>query len=147
MAGEENDDERVWCLIHLHEVESVLQRYELWKDGPWYHAVNWSLVSRLLAHSLGESGAAPSMTEMWAQLGEVPSTLTAEDRAGLSSLIMEPITVSPVQLTNGGHRLKAMHLQGVNTVPGMFHRGDIGVTVRADRAYPPRTQTPPTVTH
>jgi hypothetical protein len=37
-------DERIWCLIRISDVAAVLDRYELWKDEPWYHAVDWALV-------------------------------------------------------------------------------------------------------
>lgn len=52
------------------------------------------------------------------------------DRQGLAALVDEPVTVTQVQLTNGGHRLAAMRWQGVRVVPGMFHRDDVGESIR-----------------
>lgn len=131
-----NPDETVWCLIRISDVAAVLDLYQLWKDEPWYHAVDWALVSDQLDASLTVRGAAPTIAEMWEPLRDVAAAMRRVDREGLNSLLMEPITVSPVQLTNGGHRLNAMRLQGVGTVPGMFHYGDLGRSMRHEQAYP-----------
>jgi hypothetical protein len=91
--------------------------------------------SSQLDASLAVTGAAPTIAEMWYPLRDVAQAMRPVDREGLSSLLMEPITVSSVQLTNGGHRLKAMRQQGVATVPGMFHYGDLGRSVCQEQTY------------
>ncbi|MEU4227856.1 hypothetical protein AB0F17_26510 [Nonomuraea sp. NPDC026600] len=58
------------------------------------------------------------------------------EREGLLALVLKPITITQVQLTNGGHRLVAMRQQGVRVVPGLFCRGDVGASITADQVYP-----------
>ena len=130
-------EELIWCRIDLADVVAVLDQYELWKDEPWYHQVDWARVSRVLHESLTRRGSRSTAFEMWDDVRAEADGMRQVDRDGLSALLMEPITITPVQLTNGGHRLNAMRLQGVATVPGMFHRGDVGVSVRVDQVYGP----------
>lgn len=125
----------IWCEIRLGEVAHVIHAYELWKDNCWYHAVGWREVCVAFGELLqteARNGVVNDIVEKVERV-ELPFAI---DRDGLLSLALEPITVTQVQLTNGGHRLKAMRAQGVRSVPGMFHREDVGKSVRPERIYP-----------
>jgi hypothetical protein len=49
----------------------------------------------------------------------------------------EPITATPVPITNGGHRITAMRKQGVRWAIGMFSLEDLGESVDPIHAYLP----------
>jgi hypothetical protein len=129
-------NESIWCEIRLNEVAHVIRDYEQWKEDPWYHEVNWTTVCEVFSRALQETTANGASADLLTKLDELGPSLSPTDFEGLIALWREPITVTPVQLTNGGHRMTAMLEQGVATVPGMFHRDDIGESVEADRVYP-----------
>ena len=129
-------DEPIWCEIRLDDVSQVLDDYELWKDGPWYHSVDWGVVCAAFAGVLQREAEDGVVADLIVQLRQVEQELSGVDRQGLAALVMEPITVTQVQLTNGGHRLAAMRRQGVRVVPGMFHRDDVGESIRPEQVYP-----------
>ncbi|MFG1620201.1 hypothetical protein ACGFI3_46270 [Nonomuraea wenchangensis] len=129
-------DELIWCEVHLDDVADVLGSYELWKDGPWYHLVDWRRVCEEFGDFLQRNAVDGVVTDLSARLCEIEDRLGQREREGLLALVLEPITVTQVQLTNGGHRLIAMREQGVRFVPGLFVRGDVGASITADQVYP-----------
>jgi hypothetical protein len=129
-------DEAIWCEIRLDDVAQVLDEYELWKDGPWYHLVDWRVVCAAFARFLQANAEDGVVVDLVGQLRQVEQELSGVDREGLAALVVDPVTVTQLQLTNGGHRLAAMRRQGVRVVPGMFHRDDVGESIRPERVYP-----------
>ena len=129
------ETDTIWGLVRLDGVQDVLDAYQLWKDSDWYHEVDWAVVSALLDHSLRRHGSAATGLLMWDRIGLSAKRLRDTDQWGLMSLLQEPVTVTPVQLTNGGHRLHAMRVQGVPSVPGMFRRADVGTAVCPEDVY------------
>ncbi|MGO4254993.1 hypothetical protein [Marmoricola sp. RAF53] len=129
-------DEPIWCRVRLQDVAHVVDGYELWKDGPWYHDVDWNLASTTLAGVLQKHARDGVLDDLAAQIDRLSRRISTVDIEGIAALIMEPITATGLQLTNGGHRLAAMLRQGVPSVPGMFLRGDIGVSVDRRDVYP-----------
>lgn len=126
----------IWCEVRLHDVARVIDDYQLWKHDAWYDRVNWLLAAETLAQVLEVTAREGEVIDLVADLGSVERELSDDDRAGLASLVMEPITVTPIQLINGGHRLAAMRKQAVRRVPGWFHRDDVGVAVARELIYP-----------
>ena len=116
----------------------MIDDYELWKDGAWYHDVDWSVVCAALDQLLQSTARNGCVVDLITELEPVEKDLSDVNRAGLASLVVEPITVTKVQLTNGGHRLAAMRRQGVESVPGTFHRDDVGSGEDSHRIYPVR---------
>lgn len=131
-------DEAVWCEVRLDEVAEVIDGYELRRDDAWYHEVDWGVVCAAFNELLQSKARNGCVVDLTADLEPVAQDLSDVNHSGLMSLILEPITVTQVQLTNGGHRLAAMRRQRVESVPGMFHRDDVGVSVDPGRAYPIR---------
>lgn len=132
----ERDDEPIWCRIELAEVAAIVDEYELWKDDAWYHEVDWAAVSDVLDRLIQANAVDGVVTDLVPLVSDALGDLQTVDAEGLVALMGEPITVTRAQLTNGGHRLKAMLRQGVITVPGMFVRSDAGNSVSAGRVYP-----------
>lgn len=128
----------IWCEVRLSEVAAIIDDYEVWKDDPWYHAIDWITVNDVMALVLQHNAVNGVCTELLEKMDSAAAKLSDVDAEGLFALAIEPVTITPVQLTNGGHRLKAMKFQGVQTVPGMFHPEDVGGSVRADQVYPLR---------
>lgn len=128
----------VWCEVHLDEVAGVLDGYRLWKNSAWAEAVNWWLVCDELATVLQNHAINGAVPDLASRLAPKMLRLSHRDQMGLRSLVSEPITVTRAQLLNGGHRLHVMRHQGVRVVPGLFVRGDLGVSVDASRVYPVR---------
>ncbi|NJP98910.1 hypothetical protein HCN51_57480 [Nonomuraea sp. FMUSA5-5] len=135
------EGELIWCEVRLDDVAGVFGSYELWKDGPWYHRVDWHRVCEAFGGFLQRNAVDGVVTDLPARLREVEARLGRREREGLHALVLEPIIITQVQLTNGGHRLSAMWQQGVRVVPGLFCRGDVGASITADQVYP----TPQTV--
>jgi hypothetical protein len=131
-----DEDEAIWCEIRLDEVAYILDKYELWKDGPWYHSVDWREVCAAFAALLQSKAVDGVVDDLSEELGEVEQEFSGSDRQGLMALVNEPITITQVQLTNGGHRLAGMRRQGVRAVPGMFCRDDVGESIRPEQVYP-----------
>jgi hypothetical protein len=125
-------DEGIWCEIRLDDVAQVLDDYELWKDDAWYHSVDWNVVCAAVAGLLQTKADGAVLVDLIGQLRQVEQELSDVDRQGLEALVLEPITVTQVQLTNGGHRLAAMRRQGVRSVPRLFHPEDVGETIRTE---------------
>lgn len=131
------DDNGIWCEIRLADVAAVIEGYVVWKDSAWYHSVNWREVCLAFARLLQTRARSGVISDVLVAVDGVKLSSTV-DREGLTSLVLEPITITKVQLTNGGHRLKAMSRQGVLSVPGMFHPDDVGESVRPEQVYPSR---------
>ncbi|MBD8608673.1 hypothetical protein IFT73_17600 [Aeromicrobium sp. CFBP 8757] len=129
------DDEN-WCEIQLSEVADLVLDYELWKDDSWHRAVDWKTVNAHLAQilqSIATAGVADGLED---EIARAQQELSEVDAQGLEALRIEPITVTSVQLTSGGHRLTAMLHQQVESVPGMFHPDHIGTSIRRDQVFP-----------
>lgn len=142
---ERQEDEPIWCLIELGAIAGVVEEYELWKDNRWYHEVDWATASAVLDQLLHVHAVDGQVDDLCSLVDAAVKQMRQVDAEGVLALVMEPITATHVQLTNGGHRLNAMWRQGVTTVPGLFCRGDIPGSVPAYCVYPPRR--PPTVGH
>ena len=131
------DVEAVWYRVDLDQVADLVDEYELWKDDPWYHAVDWHRVADLLDDVLqrhSHDGVVDGRLEQL--VGPVERTLSRTDCEGLHALIGWPVEITRDQLHNGGHRTSAMRLQGVRFVPGRCMRGDVGSGVDAGQVYP-----------
>lgn len=134
-VDDDADNEVQWGYVRLDVVRAVVGSYGLWKDSPWYHEVDWSHISSVLDQSCRFHGPPSSLSAVLDRLAPLPDQLSLANQWGLASLVTEPITVTDTSLTNGGHRLAAMLRQGVEGVPAMLHRWDIGRTLRAGDAY------------
>lgn len=133
----DGDDEPVWYRINLGQVAELVDEYELWKDGPWYHAVDWHRVAGALDDVLqrhSRDGVIAGALEQL--LGPVERTLSKTDYEGLHALVGWPIGISRSQLHSGGHRAAAMRGQGLRFVPGRCLRGDVGSGIDAGQVYP-----------
>jgi hypothetical protein len=128
--------EAIWCEVLIDDVAPVLDEYELWKHDPWYESVDWLVVCAALAGVLQVRAENGVVMDLLGELQQVEGELSDLNRQGLVALVLEPITVTQVQLTSGGHRLAAMRRQGVRAVPGMFHRDDLGESIQPERVYP-----------
>lgn len=129
--------ELIWCVIDVPALERVLTDYSEWKHDPWYSEVNWLLVCARLDAALQAAcreGVAHNLMLVAEAAGQ--SLHRAQDRQGLESLVMFPITATNEQIINGGHRLKAMTAQGVRATSGVFVREDIGETIDPLDVYP-----------
>lgn len=135
-ADNERDNEQIWCAIEVAEIAGVIDDYELSKDGPWYHDVDWVAASAALDGLLRAHSVDGQVQHLHALADAASTRMRTVDTGGLFALVMEPITITPIQVTSGGHRLNAMLQQGVTTVPGLFSRSDIPELVPADRVYP-----------
>jgi hypothetical protein len=119
------------------ELVRLVDGYELWKDDPWYHAVDWQRVADLLDDVLQRhcrDGVVDGRLEQL--VGPVERTLSRTDHEGLAALIGWPVEITRHQLHNGGHRTAAMLLQGVRFVPGRCMRGDVGTGIDSGQVYP-----------
>jgi hypothetical protein len=134
MVAEEPDPlELVWYDIDLEQVPS----YDvIWKPETlkWAKKVNWAKVNDLIRHNLAEFPANdPDLASGSLQRAGLRKT----DRAGLFTLYLEPIFATPLQISNGGHRLTAMRGQGLRWALGTCHREDVGPSVDEFHAYLP----------
>lgn len=131
-------DQQIWCVVELDDVAAVVDEYPLWKDGPWYGQVDWAAVSAVLDRLLQSNAVDGEVQDLVGLVSVACETMRSVDAEGLAALVIEPITATRVQITNGGHRLKAMRDQGVTCVPGLFDRGDVPGSVPPERVYPRR---------
>lgn len=133
----EGEVEPVWYRVDLDQVAELVDGYELWKDDPWYHAVDWHRVVDVFDDVLQDhcrDGVVDGSLEQL--VGPVEGDLSTTDHEGLHALIGWPVEITRSQLHNGGHRTAAMRLQGVRFVPGRCMRGDIGSGIDAGQVYP-----------
>lgn len=131
-------DGRLWCRTTLDDMAGLIDGYELWKDGPWYHDVDWQRVSTAVDEVLQRvcRNGAVAMSDLLDPLRRVRRTLRQPDTEGLDSLVSWPIEVTRNQLHNGGHRLAAMRSQGVQFAPSGCMRADVGAGIDARAVYP-----------
>lgn len=94
--------ERLWCRTTLDDVAGLIDGYELWKDGPWYHDVDWQRVSTAVDQVLQQvcRNGAVAMSDLRDPLRRVERTLRQPDAEGLDSLVSWPIEVTRNQLHN-----------------------------------------------
>lgn len=129
--------EPVWYRVDLDAVAELVDRYQLWKDHPWYHAVDWQRVGGCLDDVLQRhcrDGVVNGSLERL--VAPVEHTLSRTDHGGLVALIGWPVEITRRQLHNGGHRAAAMRIQGVRFIPGRCMRGDVGAGVDSGQVYP-----------
>lgn len=130
------DAEQVWYRIDLDQVAELIDDYELWKDAPWYHAVDWHRVIDLLDGVLQRHCRDGVVDDLAQLLDPAMSTLRRPDDEAVDALISWPIGISRWQLQDGGHRAVAMRAQGVRFVPGCCMRSDVGSSVDRAQVYP-----------
>jgi hypothetical protein len=131
-------DQHIWCAVELADVAAIIDEYQLWKHDPWFGQVDWAVVSAVLDRLLQANAVDGDVQDVVGLASVACETMRPVDAEGLAALVMEPITATRVQLTNGGHRLKAMRDQGVTCVPGLFVRDDVPGSVPPERVYPRR---------
>ncbi|MCP2365746.1 hypothetical protein HD597_012850, partial [Nonomuraea thailandensis] len=98
----EREEERIWCEVRLNDVAGVFGSYELWKDGPWYHRVDWQRVCEAFGGFLQRNAMDGVVTDLPAQLRDVEDRLGQHEREGLLALVLEPITrIAPEEYVAG----------------------------------------------
>jgi len=85
---------------------------------------DWSAINLAFLAAVRRSETRGS--SLLVELDRVTADLSQDDTAALVEMWREPITVSPAQITNGGHRTAAMRRQGVTWTIGMYDREEDG---------------------
>lgn len=99
----------------------------------FFRRVRWREVNDAFLRALRDSGdeGLPESLEL------AGANLRKCDRAALGLMWLEPITLFPGQITNGGHRVTEMRRQRQRWTVGYYSRDDIGGPWMRDLAEEP----------
>jgi hypothetical protein len=94
----EIDTEPMWHRIDLDQVAGLIDQYarELWKDGLWYHQVNWLRITSA-AHELLQRNCRDDLVaggDLAEVMAAVERTLSQVDQEGLAALLCDPLQIS-----------------------------------------------------
>lgn len=88
-------------------------------DCCWYHSVDWVAASAVARRLTCEAALECDVSLPARVVAALPRELSPLVAEGVQSLLYWPIDATPVQITNGGHRITAMRGQGVEVTLGV----------------------------